>query len=190
MLSHPAGDVTLFEPDHPDLPAAAAVVLAWARSYLCRPHPELGRGGDVCPYTAVSLERGGLFLAVHPGRPDLRAVLTAYRDWFPDLPPREGPGARYRTVLVVLPDATPGEIDRAQRELKHGFVERGLMIGEFHPGPPSAPGLWNADFRPMRSPLPLLAVRHMVAADAPFLRADPEHLAAYRRRFGDRGANR
>lgn len=92
MLSHPAGDVELFEPDHPDLPAAAEVVLAWARSYLCRPHPDLGRGGDVCPYTAVSLERGGLFLAVHPGRPDLRAVMTAYRDWFPDLPPCEGPG--------------------------------------------------------------------------------------------------
>ncbi|MET8661582.1 DUF6875 domain-containing protein [Streptomyces griseus] len=26
-------------------------------------------------------------------------------------------------------------MDRAQRELKPGFVERGLMIGEFHPGP-------------------------------------------------------
>jgi hypothetical protein len=64
------------------------------------------------------------------------------------------------------------------------------MIGEFHPGPPPAPGLWNADFRPMRSPLPLLAVRHMVAADTPFLRGDPEHLAAYRRRFGERGAYR
>jgi hypothetical protein len=56
------------------------------------------------------------------------------------------------------------------------------MIGQFHPKC-DQPGLWNDDFRPLRSPIPLLAIRIMVPGDLPFLTGSDVHLAAYFARF-------
>ncbi|WP_326646997.1 DUF6875 domain-containing protein [Streptosporangium sp. NBC_01755] len=41
-------------------------------------------------------------------------------------------------------------------------------------------------YLPLGSPVPLLAIRHMVPTGFPFLRDDPEQVAAYLERFGDR----
>ncbi|WP_397517290.1 DUF6875 domain-containing protein [Rhodococcus sp. UFZ-B548] len=49
--------------------------------------------------------------------------------------------------------------------------------------PCDVPGLWNPEFRPQDAPFPMLAVRHMVASDFPFLRADPDWLQAYLDQF-------
>lgn len=167
-------------------------VVRWAREYLCRPHPELGRRGPVCPYAQASLDRGMFFLAVHrgdvvvPGALD--EMLLIYRDWFRQLPPTGGPAAQYKTILLTLPDisiaAANRIVDATQERLKPRYVAEGLMIGEFHSGPPAKAGLWNPDFRPLRSPLPLLAIRHMVASDFPFLAADADLVADYLRLFG------
>lgn len=167
-------------------------VVAWARQYLCRPHPELGRRGPVCPYAQASLDRGMFFLAVHRGElasPDaLDQMLLVYRDWFRQLPPTGGPAAQFKTILLTLPDipAPAGNhiVDATQARLKPRYVADGLMIGEFHSGPPAKAGLWNPDFRPLRSPLPLLAIRHMVPSDFPFLADDADLVANYLRIFG------
>lgn len=112
-----------------------------------------------------------------------------YRDWFRELPPTSGPAAQFKTILLTLPDAPPEKVnaivDATQRRLKPRYVPDGLMIGEFHDGPPDKGGLWNADFRPLRSPVPLLAIRHMVPSDFPFLADDPEFLSSYLQQFGD-----
>ena len=42
------------------------------------------------------------------------------------------------------------------------------MLGEFH-NRTESPGLHNPNFRPLRSPIPLLAIRYMVEVDLPFL---------------------
>ncbi|MEU0478645.1 DUF6875 domain-containing protein [Streptosporangium sp. NPDC006013] len=168
-------------------------VVTWAREYLCRPHEELGRKGPVCPYAQTALERGTFYLAVRPGRPggaEAAEALTGYRDWFPGLPVPHGLSPQYRTILVLFPDLPETEaaavIDHAQEALKSRYVSEGLMIGEFYPGPPPKAGLWNPSFLPLGSPVPLLAIRHMVPTDFPFLRDDPEQVAAYLERFGDR----
>jgi hypothetical protein len=44
-------------------------------------------------------------------------------------------------------------------------------------------GLWNEEFRPLRAPVPLLAIRQMVSSDLPFLFDTASHLAAYLDRF-------
>lgn len=167
-------------------------VVAWARNYLCRPHPDLGRRGPVCPYAQASLDRGMFFLAVQRGEPaspeELDETLLVYRDWFRQLPPTGGPAAQFKTILLALPDippaAVPGVVDATQRRLKPRYVAEGLMIGEFHSGPPDKAGLWNPDFRPLRSPVPLLVIRHMVPSDFPFLADDAGLVADYLRFFG------
>lgn len=186
------------EPPHPLVTGVTErllEVLAWAQQYLCGPHPDLGRKGPVCPFVQGSLDRGVFYLAVYRGTTldpdDLDALLAGYRDWFTALEPAHGPAAQFKTILLTLPDL-PDEIarvqvDRAQARLKGAYTERGLMIGEFHDGPPAKGGLWNPDFRPLHSPVPLLAIRHMVPSDFPFLADDPVTLGAYLSRFSGSG---
>ena len=200
MLTDPADPTrVLYEPadlagtlDADTAPLRA--VLDWAGDYLARPHPELGRRGNVCPYAQGALDRGTFLLAVQRGRPadadKVAETLLAHRDWFEEQCRAAPDGASYRTVLVVFPDLERADvarvIDGTQQRLKPEYVSRGLMIGEFHDGPPDKGGLWNEDFRPLRSPLPLLAIRQLVPTDFPFLRDDPELVAAYLARHGGR----
>src|SRR5688572_63836 len=131
--------------------ARLRTVLAWAREYLCEPHPDLGRTGNVCPYAQGSLDRATFYLAVQEGAdPDPLAVadrLRGYRDWFTDLSESTGGARMYHTILMVFPDLpsqrTAALVDGLQSHLKDEFVARGLMIGEFHDGPPDKAGLWN-----------------------------------------------
>jgi hypothetical protein len=56
------------------------------------------------------------------------------------------------------------------------------MIGQFHPVC-DAPGLWNPDFKALRAPVPLLAIRKLVVFDLPFLVEHKAHAESYIRRF-------
>lgn len=163
----------------------------WARTYLVEPHADLGRGGPVCPYVQKSLDRSLFFVATFPwqGVPEeeQRRSLRAWRDRFRELEPRSGPDSILKTLTLVFPAAGPGEAERRlealQRSLKGEFVQEGLMLGEFHSGPPAKPGLWNPAFLPLRSPVPLLAIRFMVPSDFPFLVDDPAWVRGYLRLF-------
>ncbi|HEY0016160.1 MAG TPA: hypothetical protein VGC13_07560 [Longimicrobium sp.] len=169
-------------------------IVNWATDYLCRPHPELGRTGAVCPFTQPSLRRNLFFLTVIRGAElrldDVEEVVRAYRDWFMEMPPTEPKQAQYKTVNIIFPDL-PEEawktlIEATQDRLKAEYVPHGIMIGEFHPGPPDKAALWNANFRPLHCPLPMLVIRHMVPTDFVFLRDREDFMSAYLRLQGDR----
>lgn len=195
MITTPADpELVLWEVSDADVaPAAVRAVFEWARTRLSRPHPELGRPGPMCPYVPSALRSQLLWVAVQPGVPDdpttVAARIDRYRRWFLELDPQTGPEAEMKSLLVLfpgLPEADmPKMIDGTQAILKPRFVADGLMIGQFHPLPPDQPGLWNPDFRPLHSPVPLLAMRAMVPSDLPFLADDPRFLAAYEQRFAD-----
>jgi hypothetical protein len=164
-------------------------VLAWSRRFLTTGHAELGRSGPVCPYAGPSLRRDLFRLSVVPGAADAGQVgglLDRYRERFQDLaaavPDRD---AELVAVLVVLPDfdhADSAPLDELQRSVKQRFVSAGLMVGQFHPRCPE-PGLWRRSFRPLRSPVPLIAIRRMMAGDLPFMLRSEQHLGAYLARF-------
>jgi hypothetical protein len=168
--------------------------MAWAVSYLTNPHPELGRSGPVCPFTRPALRKDTFFLTVYHGsdlrREDVVEVVRAYRDWFLEMEPREGRDAPYKTINIIFPDISTEDaielIEDTQTSLKPEWVPHGVMIGEFHPGPPRKAGLWNPDFRPLKSPVPLMSIRFMVPTDFAFLRDTPELMTAYLERFADR----
>jgi hypothetical protein len=97
----------------------------------------------------------------------------------------EGERKHLLTILVVLPDfdrKDSGPLDALQDKLKDAFVREGLMVGQFHPRNDQG-GLWNENFRPLRAPIPLLAIRRMVPSDLPFLLDSASHLSAYLNRF-------
>lgn len=197
--SHP--DQVLLEVDDieaDDLPSTMApyrtelrAILGWARQYLTQPHENLGRQGSVCPFVQGSLDQRKFYLSVFPGRPSdtagVASALLPFRDWFLALAPTAQGTSALSTILILFPDLLPQDvgpvIDGSQELLKAEYVKRGLMIGEFHDGPPDKGGLWNPDFRPLRSPVPLLAIRHMVPTDFPFLKENRDHASAFLRQF-------
>ncbi|HYW06750.1 MAG TPA: hypothetical protein VE913_07330, partial [Longimicrobium sp.] len=169
-------------------------IVRWAMEYLCSPHPELGRAGAVCPFTSPSIRRNLFFLTVMRGA-DLGAaevddVVRRYRDWIMEMEPRDPRQAQYKTINILFPDVPRSAwstlIEAAQERLKPEYVPHGIMIGEFHPGPPDKAALRNPAFRPLRSPLPLLSIRHMVPTDFAFLRDRADFMAAYLALHGDK----
>ncbi|WP_448269002.1 DUF6875 domain-containing protein [Nostoc sp. DSM 114159] len=180
---------------HEDL-SALNEIMKWVKTFLGRPHPDLGRPGAVCPFVPYSLKSNSIRLAVihtkdlYPG--ELEEIVGRYRDIFLQIDVKEQELAINRAFLLIFPDIHIEDaskvIDSVQQKLKPLFVESGLMIGEFHKRNES-PGLHNPNFRPLRSPIPLLAIRFMVEADLPFLQnpADPHlrirYLEAYLKNF-------
>lgn len=184
--------------DNEDLPYLIQI-LEWVKNFLGRPHPHLGRPGAVCPFVPHSLRSNSIRLAVirtkdlYPEQ--IENLVKRYRDIFLEMDVKEQESKISKAFLLIFPDIdiedAPKTIDSIQQKLKPLFVESGLMIGEFHKRNQS-PGLHNPDFRPLRSPVPLLAIRFMVEADLPFLQspADPHlrirYLEAYLKRFGQK----
>jgi uncharacterized protein DUF6875 len=106
-------------------------------------------------------------------------ILTEFRE----LPPAGGSEGLLNAALIAFPDVVDYTlIDALQQELKPDFVREGLMVGQFYPGC-REPGLWNRNFRPLESPVPLIAVRYMVSNDFPFLSSNPAWIETYLRRF-------
>ena len=172
------------------------LLLDWVETYLMAGHPDLGRTGAVCPFTKQAAKLDTVRLAVSPADAgDEEAAFTLIRDGFAELEriPSK-PGMRhFRTVIVGFPecgsDAGIAMLKRVQRRLRFYSLRRGKMIGLMH-ATSEDPGLWNPDFRPLRSPLPVLAIRHMVEQDAPFAAKHPPLLVAYLSRFPISGIRR
>ncbi|ALN55906.1 DUF6875 domain-containing protein [Lysobacter enzymogenes] len=182
-----------------DQPADAPLprTVAWIRNFLARPHPDVGRPGPVCPFTPTALALDTIWLAEIQDRDvsldRIVELISVYRDLFGEIEPRTGQVAINKTVLIVFPhlgDDAAAFVDEVQQQLKPSFVDLGLMLGEFHASNES-PGLRNPDFRPLRSPVPMLAIRQMVETDLPFLRRSldtaqvrSQFLRSYLRRLG------
>ncbi len=179
----------------PESPLGSTV--NWIRDFLARPHREVGRAGPVCPFTPMALELDTIWLAeISESEPDPQRIQDAVeqcRKVFLETEPREGSMAINKVFMVVFSglDASDAPlIDAIQTRMKPHFVEVGLMLGEFHANN-DTPGLRNPDFRPLRSPIPMLVMRHMVESDLPFLKRELDtpqvrgaYLRSYLRRLG------
>lgn len=179
----------LFDECPPTDPLAQyqARIRNWATAYLASPHPELGREGPVCPFTAASISKD-MFWVGCMDRSDLTAgdVERTVADMiirFHHMPPTEGPGSTLKALLILFPTVTDYSlIDETQRRLKLVSVPMGLMIGQFYPGC-EEPGIRNPRFKPLQSPIALLAIRHMVSSDFPFLAERAEWVEEYLKKF-------
>ncbi|WP_280397877.1 DUF6875 domain-containing protein [Nocardia carnea] len=172
-------DAARWTAEHPD----AAVLVRWIADYLGRPHPELGRAGPVCPFVRQTADHHALWAAVVRGGDDLTAeqisatVLDAH-ELYNRLRAGDSDNRRLTTVTVFPGLTRHDRIDAVHRRHKTAVVHDGLMLGQFYPGC-RVPGLWNAEFRPLDAPLPMLVIRPMMTTDYPFLVARTDWLYAY-----------
>ena len=176
-------------------------VVDWCENFLGKPSGLVGRTGNVCPFVPEAMMRGSLKFAVVALRErgveavaEIEEMIGACREHFLSKEGVDGKIDIFGSMVLIFPDVANEEarvvIDPSQRKLKPTFVREGLMLGEFHPFS-ATPGLRNKHFRPLRSPIPLLAIRHMVESDVDFLMApnDPaptrvKSLQAYLRFLG------
>ncbi|MCE0446762.1 hypothetical protein LT493_25845 [Streptomyces tricolor] len=147
---------------------------AWLRSFLTRPHAELGRKGAVCPFMEQSLKLGRAALSSVDvsGPRGQRRLETTARSALARLG-EDAAGDNVYNAFVMVPVGTDESTRAAivldvQQELKAEAIAAGKMVGEFFPGHPM-PGIHNPSFRPLAAPHPLLAVRTMVITDILFL---------------------
>lgn len=163
------------------------ILRTWLDEYLTEPHQDLGRAGPVCPFTRPSIDRRLFWAGISSGGDidflSMSDIADDMAEIFPELIPHSGKDAIFRAILAIFPDLVDFDtIEKVQSNGKSKFIDKGLMLGQFYPGC-TKPGLWNDDFRPLSSPLPMLAVRQMVSTDYPFLMDRSEWMSAYLKRF-------
>ena len=99
---------------HSDL-AALQAVADWIKTFVAKPHKDLGRAGAVCPFVPGSLERRTLWLAAEQiadrSAPAVVELMNRYIRRLLDAQPTDGDDTKYKTIVVVFPDLPA---DRAQ----------------------------------------------------------------------------
>jgi hypothetical protein len=175
-----------------DLDALHAVA-DWIKTFVVRPHKDLGRAGPVCPFVPEALERKILWLAPEQIAdlevPAVVELINGYQRLFLDAQPTDGDDANYKVIVVVFTDLSA---DRAQGVfddvLQHlavpSYVEDGIVFGPFYEGHEGT-AIYNSSFRPFRSPVPFLFVRHGVISDWKFFLDNDDQLNRWAHRYGE-----
>ncbi|MGP3977176.1 DUF6875 domain-containing protein [Streptomyces sp. 8N114] len=164
----------------------------WFEDFLCRPHGQLGREGQVCPFVGPAIEAGTLRVAEweigpEPSVDELVALVHRMVDAFGTMEwaTRNRTLHAFVVVLTGLDAAALPLLDEAHRKVKPDLVRRYLMLGQFHPACDERAAR-NPGLRVSRAPVPLFALRHMAFHDVLFLDDDGEWFGAYHARFGRR----
>ena len=174
-----------------DLRALRAVA-DWTKTFVARPHKDLGRSGTVCPFVPIALERKLIWLA--PERvADRRAgdvvqLIHGYKSLFLHAEPVDGEDAEYRSIVVVFSDLSASLAkdlfgDVLQQLAVPSYAEEGLVLGAFHERNEGS-SIYNAGFRPFQSPVPFLLIRQAVISDWKFFLDNKEWLNLWARRYG------
>jgi hypothetical protein len=172
---------------------ALQAVADWIKTYVVRPHKDLGRAGPVCPFVPGALERRTLWLApeqiADQSASAVVELMSSYTRRFLDTQPTDGDDAKYKVIVAVFTDL---QADRAQGVfddvLQHlavpSYAEHGILFGPFHERFEGT-AIYNSNFRPFRSPVPFLFVRHGVISDWKFFLDNEDLFNLWTRRFGE-----
>jgi hypothetical protein len=170
---------------------ALRAVADWIRTFVARPHGDLGRAGPVCPFVPAALERRTLWLAperiANRSALDVVRLISGYKKLFLDAQPIDGDDAHYKSVVVVFTDLSS---DRAedlfdevlQRLGVPSYADDGLVLGGFYEGN-AGTAIYNPGFRPFTPPVPFLLVRHTVISDWKFFLDKEEWLNLWARHY-------
>jgi hypothetical protein len=172
---------------------ALRAVADWTKTFVARPHRDLGRAGPVCPFVPVAWEHETLWLAAErsAGRsaPDIIQLVAHYKRLLLGAPPVNGDYANYKSIVVVLTDLPAAQA----KDFFSGvmpqigvpsYVDDGLVIGPFYEGNDGT-AIYNPNFRPFTSPVPFLLMRRAVISDWKFFLDNEDWLRLWARRYGE-----
>jgi uncharacterized protein DUF6875 len=172
---------------------ALRAVADWIKTFVARPHKDLGRAGTVCPFVPGSLERKVLWLAPEQiagqGEHDVVELVSGYKRLFLETQPTGGDDAGYKVIVVVFTDLpadhAQGVFDDVLQHLAvPSYADDGIVFGPFYEGNEGT-ALYNSRFRPFQSPVPFLFVRQGVISDWKFFLDNDEWLNLWAFRYGE-----
>jgi hypothetical protein len=172
---------------------ALGAVADWTKTFVTRPHPDLGRAGPVCPFVPVALDHKTLWFAAErsAGRsaPDVIQLIEGYKRLLLAAQPIDGDDANYKSIVVVFTDLSAAQAKDffggvLQEIGVPSYVNDGLVMGPFYEGN-DATAIYNPNFRPFTSPVPMLLMRRAVISDWKFFLNDKDWLRLWARRYGE-----
>lgn len=178
-----------------ELAEALQAVADWIKTFVVKPHKDLGvgRAGTVCPFVPGSLERKVLWLAPEQiadrGRPDVVELVSGYKRLFLETQPTGDDDADYTVIVVVF---TNLPADRAQGVFDHVlqhlavplYADDGILFGPYYEGNEGT-AIYNSTFRPFQSPVPFLFVRRGVISDWKSFLDNDGWVNLWARRYGE-----
>jgi len=172
---------------------ALRAVADWIKTFVARPHKDLGRAGPVCPFVPGAWERQTLWLAPEEiADRSVQAVvqrINEYKKLFLHAQPMDGDDANSKAIVVVFTDVSA---DRAKDffddVLQHlgvlSYVEDGLVLGGVYASNEGS-AIYNPSLRPFTAPVPFLLVRQAVISDWKFFVDNEDWLTLWARRSGE-----
>lgn len=172
-------------------------VAGWIKSFVAKPHKDLGRSGPVCPFVVGALDRKTLWLAsehvVGRSVADVVQLINGYKAQFLHTPPIDGDEVQYKSLLIVLTDLSA---DRAKGLFEDvldqlavpSYVDDGLVMGGFYERNEGT-AIYNGSFRPFMSPVPFLLMRYAVISDWKFFLDNDDWLNRWAHRYGEAGVH-
>jgi hypothetical protein len=178
-----------------DLEALHAIA-DWIKTFVVKPHKDLGHAGTVCPFVPGSLERKVLWLASEQiadrGEPDVVELVGGYKRLFLETQPTGGNDADYKVIVVVFTDLPADRAQGVFDDVLHhlavpSYADDGISFGPYYEGNEGT-AIYNSRFRPFQSPVPFLFVRQGVISDWKFFLDNEEWLNLWARRYGESAA--
>jgi hypothetical protein len=172
---------------------ALRAVTDWTKTFVAKPNRDLGRAGPVCPFVPVAWEHKTLWLAAErsAGRsaPDVIQLIEGYKRSLLAAQPVDGDDANYKSIVVVFTDLPAAQAKDffggvLQQIGVPSYVNDGLVMGPFYEGNDGT-AIYNPNFRPFTSPVPMLLMRRAVISDWKFFLNDKDWLRLWARRYGE-----
>lgn len=163
---------------------ALELTMNFLRGFVGRGHPHLGRSGSVCPFAEAALTKDLIRFQTYSGPMDkesIKAATLQLCDYFLKLSPTSGPDKISKVAILIFPTMERADyrlIDEMFVDLISGFHSQGLIVGQLHPGS-EGPGIRNPEFRPLRSPVPMVVIRHLSPYDLIFKAYNSSTFADY-----------
>ncbi|HEV7690690.1 MAG TPA: hypothetical protein VGO52_07710 [Hyphomonadaceae bacterium] len=175
---------------------ALARLVDWVAASPMSGHPMRGKAGAVCPFLRQAAHADAFCVGISEAGPqDEAATFKLVRGLFDELYriPADSERKSLRSAVIGLPNCTGPEgvamLERINKRHKYYTLARMQMIAFFH-ADSQTPGLWNPDFKPMRSPFPVIGARFLVEQDAVFAAKYKLMIPTYLMRFGVPGARK
>ena len=172
---------------------ALRAVADWTKTFVARPHKDLGRAGPVCPFVPVAWEHKALWLAPErsAGRStaDVIQLIDGYKRLLLNAQPVDGDYANYKSIVVVFTDLPAAQAKDffagvLEQAAVPSYVDDGLVMGPFYEGNDGT-ALYNPNFPPFTSPVPFLLMRRAVISDWKFFLTNEDWLKRWARRYGE-----
>jgi Domain of unknown function (DUF6875) len=171
-------------------------VADWIKSFVTKPHKDLGREGAVCPFVPGALEHKTLWLAsehvADRSLTDVVQLMNGYKTQFLNTQPIDGDGVDNKVIVVVFTDLSADRAkglfgDVLKQVAAPSYEKDGILFGPFYEGNEGT-AIYNSGFRPFQSPVPFLFVRQGVVSDWKFFLDNDEWLKLWTHRYGESGA--